>query len=75
MMLQMMYFFSNTHVSWPISDGAMCLSWPDLILHVVVGDTAFKYLHLYLGHLHILRFAHKVLSWEYISKEMGDLLP
>ena len=70
MMLQMMYFFSNTHMSCPLSDGAMCLSWPDLILQGVVGDTAFEYLHLYLGQLCILSFAHsfKVLSWDYVSK-------
>ena len=57
-------------MSWPLSDGAMCLSWPDLILQGVVGDTAFEYLHLYLGQLCILSFAHsfKVLSWDYISK-------
>ena len=57
-------------MSWPLSDGAMCLSWPDLILHGVVGDTAFEYLRLYLGYLCILSFAHsfKVLSWDYVSK-------
>lgn len=65
---QMVYFLSSTHRGQPLSNEAHTFAdlkkrWPDMILPMVVGDTAHFSCEwtpsLYLGHQYFLTLPHR----------------
>lgn len=80
----MVHFLSSIHLdgldhSRPLSNEATCLCWPDPVLPMIVGDTAYFSCewtpNLYLGHQYFLTLPQfPNLSQRCLSEQMGDCI-